>query len=352
MGNSTVSQENIQQRKIGFAIAGMGKLTESQLLPAFKECKYAQVVALIGSDDEELKDLGAKNNIPTSSLYNYDDFDEIAKNKEIDVVYIVLPNSKHKEFTIRSAKAGKHVLCEKPMAVSVEEAQAMIDVCKAHDRLLMIAYRIQYEAHHKLIKKWIDEKKFGNINVIETFNGEYISDASQWRFKKELSGGGSLMDLGIYCVNTMRYLAGNEPLWVSANSYSTPYDERFKEVEETVLFQMGFPNNILINCGCSYSVSASQHYRIHTENEGWFGMDPAFAYNNLQIQVVKEKNKDFELPHVNAENQFAALLDHMAQCILTNKQPITPGEEGLQDMKIIEAIYKSAKQKTVIQIGE
>jgi predicted dehydrogenase len=171
-------------KKVGFAILGLGELTETQLLPAFEKCKYAEPVALISDDIDKANELAKKYSIQEASVYSYDNFDSIADNDQIDVIYIVVPNALHKDFTIRSANAGKHVLCEKPMATSISEAKAMIDACKKADRKLMIAYRIQYEPHHQLMKEWMKNNIFGKVKIIECFNGGYVDDASQWRFKK------------------------------------------------------------------------------------------------------------------------------------------------------------------------
>ncbi|CAN5774172.1 hypothetical protein BH10BAC2_BH10BAC2_39790 [soil metagenome] len=199
-------------KKVGFALIGMVELKKSQLLPAFEHCVFAKPTALVGDDIREMKKLAAKYNIPENSVYSYENFDAIKYNKAVDAVYIVLPNSLHKTFAIRAAKAGKHVLCEKPMSVNVKDAEVMIDVCRKKNRKLMVAYRIHYEPHHQLMRNWVQKEIFGKVKMLETFNGEYIDDASQWRFKKDLAGGGVLMDLGIYCINTMRFLKGNEPV--------------------------------------------------------------------------------------------------------------------------------------------
>lgn len=349
---STLIDKNKQAalQQVGFAIIGIGELTESQLLPAFEHCPSAKVTALVSDDLDKVKPLAKKYGIEEDGLYTYDDFDRIAENKNVDVVYIVLPNSLHKEYTIRAAKAGKHVLCEKPMAASEEEARAMIDVCKAHNKKLMVAYRIQYEPHHKVIRQWVKDDVFGKVKIIEAFNSENIDDPTQWRFKKELAGGGVLMDLGIYCVNTIRFLKGAEPIWVSANTYSTPGDERFEEVEETMLFQMGFADGTVATCGSSYGVPNTQRYRCYTAGNAWFGMDPAFPYDGLKIEISEVDGKPFPVPDVIAENQFSLLINHMAECVLEDKEPDTPGEEGLKDHIVIKALYESAKSLKRIQV--
>lgn len=342
------------EKRVGYALVGLGHLTLDELMPAFGACKYSKPVALVSGDAAKAAKVAQQYGINPKSIYNYQNFDTIKNNPEIDVVYIVLPNGMHEEFTIRAAQAGKHVLCEKPMANTSAQAQRMIDACKKADRKLMVAYRIQYEPMNRQIMKWTREKKWGKVKVIEMYNGQNENDPAHWRMKKALAGGGSLPDIGIYCLNTARFLTGEEPEWVSANIYSDPTDPRFKEVEDTVLFQMGFPSGTVVNAGTSYSVHNSKRYRCLAGNGGWFGMDPAFTYRDLKMEVseVRDNQEWKENPGIPEKNQFALEMDHMSLCVLNNQQPYTPGEEGLQDHKIMEAIYRSAQEKKVITLDK
>lgn len=340
------------EKRIGFALVGLGHLTLEELLPAFGECKYAKPVALVSGDAAKAQKVANQYGINPQSIYNYQNFDQIKDNKQVDVVYIVLPNSMHEEFTIRAAKAGKHVLCEKPMTVSSASAKRMIAACENAGKKLMIAYRIQYEPHNRMVMDWVRTKKYGKVRMIEMFNGQNQGDPSQWRQKKALAGGGSLPDIGIYCFNTARFVTGEEPEWVFATAYSTPGDERFKEVEESVLFQMRFPSGTLVNATTCYSVHEARRYRCLADNGGWFGLDPAFSYSGLQIELseAKDKNDWKQHPQVEEKNQFALEIDHMAQCVIDNQKPYTPGEEGLQDHIIMEAFYQSAKEGKPVKL--
>lgn len=334
--------------KTGWAIVGLSKLVMDEVLPAFKLCRYAKLVALVSAHDEKAGDVAKQYGLNEKAIYNYDNFDDIKHNAEIDVVYIVLPNSQHKEFTVRAAAAGKHVLCEKPMATSAEDAQTMIDACSRANKKLMIAYRIQYEPKNRRMMRWARNEKYGRVRLLEGFNGMKVDDPNQWRLKKSLSGGGPLVDVGVYCINTFRFLLGEEPEAVFATSYATPGDARFKEVEESIMFQLLFPSGVIANGGTSYSVQASSRYRCLADQNAWFGMDPAFPYNDLKIQLSEgAPNNEDELQE---QNQFAVQLDHMSLCVINNEAPYTPGEEGLQDQKIIEAIYKSAHEGKVIEL--
>lgn len=332
--------------RIGYAVIGLGHLTLNQILPAIIQCKKSRLVALVSGDANKAQNVAAQYGLKAKNIYNYQNYDSIKDNKEVQAVYIVLPNGMHEEFVIRSAKAGKHVLCEKPMANTSKEAQNMIDACKQANVKLMIAYRIQYEPKNKFVKDWVRSKEKGNTKLIEAVNTQNVGDPTQWRLNKKLAGGGALPDIGLYCLNTCRYLLGEEPMWVKATTYSTPGDARFKEVEEAVLWQMGFPGGALANCSTSYGVHETRRYRCITDKGAWMGLDPAFSYKGLQVEgeYAEGKNVFKHAPAIADEDQFAPQMDHFAECINNNQTPYTPGEEGLQDMKIMEAIYQSAQQ--------
>ena len=339
-------------KRVRYAIVGLGALSLNQIMPAFGECKYSKAVALVSGNPEKAKKVASQYGIDQKNIYSYQNYDQIKNNPEIDAVYIVLPNGMHEEFTVRAAQAGKHVLCEKPMANTSKEAQRMIDACKKAGKKLMIAYRIQYEPNHRKAMEWVRSKQYGTVKLIETVNSQNIGDPSQWRLKKALAGGGALPDIGLYCLNTSRYLLGEEPESVMGTIYSTPGDERFREVEETVLFQLRFPSGALVNASTSYGVHESRRYRCHGDKGGWFGLDPAFSYEGLNMEVSQalDKSEWKQNPSFGQKNQFTLEIDHMSLCVLGNKEPWTPGEEGLQDHKIMEAIYQSAQENKPVKL--
>ena len=341
-------------RRTGFALVGLGHLTLEEILPAFGSSKNCKPVALVSGDAAKAAKVADQYGISPKNIYNYQNFDNIKDNPEIDVVYIVLPNSMHEEFTIRAAKAGKHVLCEKPMTTSSASAQRMIDACKKANKQLMIAYRIQYEPNNAQVKDWVRNKEYGKVRLIEMVNCQHIGDPTQWRLNKALAGGGSLPDIGLYCLNTARYLTGEEPEWVMASMYSTPGDEHFKEVEEMVMFQLRFPAGTQVNASTSYGAHQSRRYRCLADNGGWFGLDPAFSYHGLKSEVsqAKDKTEWKSNPTIPEKNQFALEMDHMATCVTNNQRPFTPGEEGLQDQRLMEAIYQSAKEGKAIKLDK
>jgi predicted dehydrogenase len=342
------------RKKIGYAIVGLGHLSLEQIMPAFGKCKYSKPVALVSGDTIKANKVADQYGIAQKNIYSYNNFTELENNSEIDAVYIVLPNQMHEEYTIRATMAGKHVLCEKPMATSEQAAKRMINAAEKANRKLMIAYRIQYEPYNKLAMQWTRSGEHGKVKLIELSNAQNIGDPNQWRLNKQLAGGGSLPDIGIYNLNTARFLTGEEPEWVMASLCSTPGDVRFKEVEESVMFQLGFPSGVLANCTCSYGVHQSRYYRCLTDKGAWFGLDPAFAYHGLQmfLSEAKEKHERKQQIIMEEQNQFALEIDHFSTAIMEDKQPGTPGEEGLKDVQIMDAIYQSAKEGRRIVIGK
>jgi len=335
------------ERKIGFAIVGLGNFGAGQLLRSLPECKLARPVALVSGNPDKAKKLADQYGVSEKSIYNYENFDSIKDNDDVNVVYVVLPNSMHAEYTIRAAKAGKHVLCEKPMANSVEECRQMIDACKAAGRKLMIGYRLRYEPFNQKAIQLCREKIYGDVKLINTEFGFPIG-RNQWRLDKKLAGGGPMPDVGVYCINATRYLTGEEPVQVSATLHQPTDDPRFKEVEESMAWWMRFPSGVLAHCATSYGVSLGARY-IVTTPQAQIWVDPAFGYGGLAMSVRNRgKLEQVELPQVN---QFAAEMDHFAECILQDKVPLTPGEEGLADVKVMRKLYESAESGKVLDVA-
>lgn len=331
-------------RRLGIAVVGLGNLALAEVIPALAQTKYCKLAALVSGSPDKANEVAAQHGLAARSVYSYENYDTIQNNADVDIIYIILPNSMHAEYTVRGAQAGKHILCEKPMATSPKECGQMIEACRTAGKKLMIAYRIQYEPNNRLMRQMIQSQQYGPVKLIESVNGQTQGDPSQWRQKKALAGGGSLPDVGLYCLNTARFLTAEEPTEVLATLYSTPGDPRFKEVEETVTWQMRFPSGIQSNNATSYGFHEDRRYRIHAER-GWFGLDPAFSYSGLrpELSYAQGKLEHRETPRLGEKNQFALEMDHMAECVMQNKTPWTPGEEGLQDHRIMEAIYESAR---------
>ncbi len=238
-------------KKLGWAVVGLGSLSINQILPAFATCEKSKVVALVSGHPDKAGKLALRYGVDAKNIYNYQNYDSIKSNPEVDVIYIVLPNGMHAEYTVRGLQAGKHVLCEKPMANTPAECQQMIDAGRKADRKLMIAYRCRYEPYNREAIRIARSGELGPTQMILADTGFRMSDPTVWRLNKQMAGGGSMMDIGIYALNASRYLTGEEPKEVNAMIYSTPGDPRFKEVEEHVTFQLRFPSGILANCSSS-----------------------------------------------------------------------------------------------------
>jgi predicted dehydrogenase len=333
-------------KKLGWAIVGLGSLAINQILPAFAKAEKSKVVALVSGHPDKANKLALRYNVNPKNIYNYQNYDTLKDNPEVDIIYIVLPNSMHAEYTIRGAQAGKHVLSEKPMATSVADCQAMIDAAKKADRKLMVAYRCRYEPFNKEMIRMARSKEFGPIKTIIADHGFNIGDPSQWRLNRALSGGGCLMDIGIYSLQAARYITGEEPTEINAQTYTTPGDPRFKEVEESINFQLRFPSGVLANCTSSYGYNDQNHYRVVCA-DGWFELEPATVYSGLRMRIHR-KNM-LEEPQLPVRDHFASEMDHMSECVMENKEPLTPGEEGLRDMKLMTAIYEAAKANKTIR---
>jgi len=334
--------------KVGWAVVGIGGLTANQILPAFPKCQKSKLVSFVSGRPEKVARFAEVHGVPAKNIYTYENFDKIADNPDIQAVYIVLPNSMHAEYTIRALKAGKHVLCEKPMANSAADCEKMIAAAKAANKKLMVAYRCRYEPNNlQAIKMAQDTAEFGPTRVILAEMGFNIGNPGQWRLKKAMAGGGSMMDIGIYALNAARYLTAEEPNEVNAMISTTPNDVRFAEVEENITFQLRFPSGILANCVSSYGTNFNK-YRV-CKPRGAFELDPATPYTGLRMRVFRGNAvEDRSLPQ---RDHFQLEMDHFSDCVQANKEPLTPGEEGLKDLKIIEAIYESGRTGKPVKLA-
>ena len=341
--NGEVPNPMPPDKRLGVAVVGLGSLALENIIPAFGSAKSVRLAALVSGEPDKARAVAAEYGVPEGSLYTYDDFDRIRDNPEIDIVYVVLPNALHAEFTIRAAKAGKHVLCEKPMAASVEQAQSMVDACRAAGRRLMIAYRLQYTPEHRTVIEMARAKTYGAVRMIDAVNGQNDAANGQWRQIRALSGGGSLPDVGLYCINAFRYITGEEPVEVTGQLTQPKDDPRFREVEDIAMFTLRFPSGIVGRGSSGYSFHESRTLRVQAET-GWFGLAPAFGYDNLVVDINRKAGRASatEMRRFTPKDQFAQEMDAFAASLAANQEPRTPGTEGLQDMKIMAAIYQSA----------
>jgi predicted dehydrogenase len=342
--SSLASKSDAQQRRIGYCMVGLGRISMQHFMPACKMSERSAVTALVSGHRDKAEKMAAEYNVPPTSIYGYDKFDEIVNNKNIDAVYIALPNSMHAEYTIRASKAGKHVLCEKPMATTVADSRAMIAACKSANKKLMIAYRCPYEPTNMRAIQLIREGRLGKIQAIETANGFNIRPG-EWRYTRKLGGGGPMMDVGIYSLNACRYLTGEEPMHVEGKGSVIDHDGRFDEVEENLAWTMRFPSGIVASCNTTYGANMPGFYRVHG-SKGWLHVEPAFGYQGQHLKAQIQGDPAIDEPNESRDpSQFVREADYFSQCIVENREPKTNGEEGLRDMQLMEAIYRSAGLK-------
>jgi predicted dehydrogenase len=339
------AQEEPKKDHIGYCIVGLGRISMGHFMPGCLDSKKSRVVALVSGHRDKAEKEATKYKVPITSLYSYDDFDKIAANKDIDAVYIALPNSMHAEYSIRAAKAGKHVLCEKPMATSVADAQAMVNACRAAKTKLMIAYRCQYEAVNLEAIQIIKQGRLGTVQAIESANG-FVERAGEWRLNKKLAGGGPLMDMGIYSLNACRYLTDEEPRYIEGFCSVIDHDGRFDQVEENVSFMIRFPSGIVASCNTTYGAQMDGYVRVHG-SKGTMHLQPAFSYEGIKLTTRIQGEPDTEkASNLNDPGQFTTMADNFSDCIINDVEPRTNGEEGLRDMKYIAEIYKSCGRQS------
>jgi predicted dehydrogenase len=335
----SVAQATREKNRVGFAIVGLGKLSLDQLIPSFRNARSARLAALVTGHPEKAHGIAEEYRLPSSAIYTYADFDRIASDPAIEVVYIVLPNFMHSEYTIRALKAGKHVLCEKPMATTIGDAEKMIAAARQANRHLMIAYRCHYEPLNLAAMRLLRSAKLGKARLVVTDMGRQAdpddpSDA--WRLDMMKSGGGALTDMGIYGVNGARYLLNEEPMEVQAWSQTDKTDPRFREVVDSYSWQFRFPSGAIGVGSTSFNYAATMSWRVLSER-GKMTADPGCFYSGNRLTVTGGAT-----PQIREIDQFAREMDWMAEVVRGRAPMVSTAEEGLQDMRLMEAIMESA----------
>lgn len=331
-----------QGRKLGFALVGLGSLSTNQIAPALAKTTHCRLAAIVTGTPAKAARWKAQYNIPDRSIYDYSTMSRMAENPDIDVVYVVTPNALHAEHTIAAAKAGKHVFCEKPMEVSTEKCQTMLAECKKAGKQLGIAYRCRFEPHHLECERLAKDKLLGNVRMIEAGFGFPIGDPKQWRLNHTLSGGGALMDVGIYALQTARMLTGEEPTKVAAFEAKTDR-EKFATVDESITFQLTFPSGTIAHCGTSFKVGINRFAAF--AERGSFGMEPAYNYGGNRGFRSDRQPLTFD-----QQDMFALEMDDFARCIVENRPSKVSGEEGLRDVRILMAVYEAARTGRVVSL--
>ena len=322
-------------KQLGVALVGLGGYSAGQLAPALQQTKLCKLAGIVTGTPAKATQWKQQYQIPDQNIYDYKTFDRIADNPAIDIIYIVLPVGLHAEYVERAARAGKHVICEKPMATSAADCRRMIAAMQKAGKKFSIGYRLHFEPHNQEMMRLGQQKTFGPIKKMRADNG-FRAGGMSWRLDKELAGGGPLMDMGIYCVQGIIYTKGELPVSVTARFTPKTDPVLFKEVEAGVNWQMQFADGVVADCRTSYAENMNSLLRADAA-KGWMELQPAFGYGGLDGRTSQGP--------MNIENvpQQARQMDDFADCILSNKPTRVPGEMGLRDMQIIEAIYRAAE---------
>jgi predicted dehydrogenase len=332
--------------KIRYAVVGQGYISQVAVLPAFSNAtRNSQLVALISDDPPKLQKLSKKYGV--QHTYLYEQYDECLKSGEVDAVYIALPNHLHCDFTVRAAEAGVHVLCEKPMAVSVSECEQMIAAVRENGVKLMIAYRLHFEEANLRAVKVAQSGQLGDLRI---FNSSFTMQVEEGNIRlKRALGGGTLFDIGIYCINAARYLFQDEPLRVFAVTESNG-EKRFAEVEEMTSAILVFPHNRLACFTCSFGAADVSRYEI-VGTKGSLQVDMAYEFSSPihHTVTIGERKKFRAFPK---RDQFGPELLYFSDCILEGKEPEPSGQEGMADLQIIDALYRSAENRSPVNLSE
>ena len=322
-------------RQLGVVLVGLGGYSAGQLAPALQQTKLCRLAGIVTGTPAKAAQWKQQYNIPDKNIYDYKTFDRIIDNPAIDIVYVVLPNALHAEYVVRAAQAGKHVICEKPLATSVADARRMVAAVQKAGKKFSVGYRLHFEPHNREMMRLGQQQVFGPVRHLAADNGFKVNNPS-WRVNRALSGGGPLMDMGIYCVQGCLYTKGQVPVSVTAKFAPNPDPALFKDVEAGLNWQFQFADGAVADCRTSYTENMNGRLRAEGP-KGWAELAPAFGYGGLQGRTSQGP---MNIPNIN---QQAAQMDDFADCILRNRPTRVPGEMGLRDVQLLEAIYRAAE---------
>jgi len=334
-------------RRVGYAVVGLGSLAERAILPAFRQSRKSKLIAVVSHDGDRALHMARR--FVAAECYTYDDYDSCLSHPQVEAVYIASVNGAHAEQAVRAAAARKHVLCEKPMANTVEECQRMVEACRAHGVLLMIAYRKYFEPASLALKRMVAKGELGRLKLIHSaFTLNLPADkASAWHLSQSLAGGGSLVDLGVYPVSTVRWILGTEPLEAAAVAWTVD-PKRFSEVDENVAFWLTFPDGVVLQGSSSFGAAQTSFLRVHGER-GWLALDPAYAYM-YERRLFGEIDGQRVQRYYPAMEEFSMELDAFADCIRRGRRPEPDGWQGLRDVAVMQAIYRAAQEKHPVPV--
>jgi len=330
-----------QKKRLGVALVGLGYYSTDLLAPALQLTKNCYLAGIVTGTPAKAEKWKQEFRIPEKNIYNYENFNSISNNPDIDVIYVVLPPSMHAEYVIRAANAGKHAWCEKPMAMTEAECKSMIDACNKNKVKLSIGYRMHHEPNTKQIIQFRKDQTYGKVMKAEASAGYFEGRTNHWKQIKKL-GGGCMYDMGVYPLNAARYSTGLEPIAVTAKA-STTRTEIYKEVEETMKFDLEFPGGVTASCETSFGKGMND--LMVTCSKGWYKLSPFQAYNGINGVTSNGTKLD-----ATTNNEQATQMDDDALAIMNNTNVMVPGEEGLKDIRVVEAIYRSVAEKQRVSI--
>lgn len=325
----------ITNRKLGVALVGLGGYSTGQLAPALQLTEHCELRGIVTGSPAKIPTWQKRYDIKDSNVYNYETMHEIADNDEIDVIYIVVPTGLHAKYATIAANTGKHLWCEKPMAMNVAECQEIIDACNKNKVTLSLGYRVQHEPNTQTLNGYAKTKPYGEMERIEAMAGYRGGGGSGWRFQRDM-GGGALYDMGVYTVNGIRLGSGLEPIAVQSARQFAQRPNLFKEVDETTEYILEMSNGILAHGRTSVGENINK-LRVDCTN-GWYELSPMQTYDGVQ-----GRTSDGTLLNQRIQNQQARQMDHDALAILEDEAVLMPGEVGLADIRVIEAIIESAR---------
>jgi len=325
---------------VGYAVVGLGAISQQAILPAFAHSEHARLVAVVSGDVGKAKRLAGQFGAP--HYYSYNQYGACLKNPEVRAVYIATPPGEHEKYTVHAARAKKHVLCEKPLAATMEQANRMVSACRHQAVLFMTAYRKYFEPGSMALKKIVAGGELGRVDIIHTAFTEFCpagDNTPRWMLQRKMAGGGPLMDVGVYCVNTSRWLVDEDP--VEAAAYRWTRDKkRFKDVEEGMAFRLRFPSGLSLQGTASWGSALASFVQVHGA-KGWASLSPAFAFEEERRLTGKIGGRWFA-QEFTAIDEFALELDAFASCIRDHRKPEPDGEQGMRDIAILDAIYRAA----------
>jgi predicted dehydrogenase len=333
------------KRRVRYLVVGLGNIAQVAVLPAFAHAdENSELVGFLSSDETKLRELRARYHVAVTG--KYDALERILAEHQIDAVYVATPNTQHKDFTVRAAAAGVHVLCEKPMAASEDDCEAMLRATSDAGVKLMIAYRLHFEEANLSVVERAHAGEIGELRVFSTVFSQQVRN-NDIRTRSDL-GGGALFDMGIYCVNAARYVFRDEPVEVFARQIMGD-DERFQDVDETTIAVLRFPGNRIAQITASQGAADVSEYRV-VGTKGDIRLDPAYGYTTERRMFVTTEGKTRETTFAKGD-QFAPELVHFSQCILQDEEPEPSGIEGFEDVRIMLAMQRSARTGAPVRIA-